>query len=193
MTLEEEVDSAEVAKLGALGLHPLLAPDPPTPISKIEVSALTNDELTKLYLQHVAYAQFVGSKVASHRSFLVSLKAVRDRKEAELRAELKTAKVPASEAKHVIDTDSDLLDLSEKIAECDATLILLEAYLNNYKAQYAALSRVVSIRQIDLDSVRLGPDSRRARGQRPRQSGLRSGSSAKSDEEALEEDEDDDA
>lgn len=184
--LESEITDSGDATLARLGLAPLPTPKVPRPISDLNIDTLPNDQLAALYAEHVSYAQFVGVKIAQHKAYAVGLRGTLDRHVAELKIGFKKEKIPDSQVASLVKIDPELVELEDVIAQTKAVTILLEAYLNNYKAQYAALSRIVTIRQIDIDQTRLGPSSSRARGGRPERAGLRTGPGPAVDDEGEE-------
>lgn len=173
-------------QLESLGLKPLHAARVPTPITDLDLPSLTNAQLVENYGQHVGYAQFLGTRVALVDAALTRATVRRDHHMAEQRVRLKQDGVTEAMLVSTIKSSAEYLELDEKVASAKIAKQILQAYLNNYRAQYAALSRIVSVRQLDIDGVRLGPESRRARG-RPRKDGF--GHAPPLYQPALEEDE----
>jgi hypothetical protein len=173
------------------GLVPLPAPKTaPTPITDVDVNALTNDELTALYVSHVGYASYIAAVTATAETGLAEATNARDYFVAKERIRYAEEGVADDEILPTIKSTAEYLELNQTVVSRKTEWTMLKAYYKNYRSQAAALSRVASIRSIDIDQAR-NLNHRR----RPNRTSLArpplGGSSADPDEDDDDDDDDD--
>lgn len=139
--------------LAKFGLSALQAPkNTPPSITDVDVTSLTNDELTKLYVMHVGFAAYIATLVTQAETSFTEAVAARDYFMAKRKIELREEDPDVSEDEFtkIIKSQIEYLDLSAEVTKRKNERTLLKGFYSNYKSQAAALSRVASIRSTDL-------------------------------------------
>jgi hypothetical protein len=140
---------AELARMG-LQEYPTPSSVPPSLLDIGDIDTLPNASLGNLYTQYVAYAQFIGARLAEAEArYKLSVNALKHLA-AEMSAQMIAEEVPKGEVKDRV-RDAPLY----KELDCDlvtraATKILLEAHKHAYDKQAAALSRVIALRELEF-------------------------------------------
>lgn len=153
---------AETA-LKKMGLVPIPKPRMPQSIADVDVDGLTNAELGALYARHIGFAVYMKYKVAIAEVTYREAKGLLDRVEAGLRRQFKSEGVADSNIRDLVHEHEDYQEAQGEVSSAYAIHALLNAYMSNYRSQAQALSRLVTLRQLDLEQTRLGPGSTRAK------------------------------
>ncbi len=168
-----DVELEAETTLKKMGLVPIPQPRMPQSIADIDIDGLTNAELGALYARHIGFAVYMKYKVVVAEVTYRGAKALLDKVEAQLRRQLKAEGVADSNIRDLVHEHEDYQEAQGEVASTYAIHALLTAYMSNYRSQAQALSRLVTLRQLDLEQVRLAPGSTRTRQQRPTRTTLR--------------------
>ena len=142
-------------KMEELGLEDYPQPSSrPTPLAEIDnIDTLTNAQLGALYVQYVAYAQFVCARlaeiVATHKIAETRVKHVT----AELTASLYAKEIPKTEVSTRVRESVAYQEADAELVKTYAMKTLLEAHHRAYDKQAAALSRVISLRELEFQQA----------------------------------------
>lgn len=155
-----------------MGIPPMPQPKTaPTPLSELEVGTLDNRDLETHMSNYIAYAQYVGPKlaetVAAYKAAASNLKAVA--------ASLKVSLMKQDIAKKEIDartTESeDYAEAEYEYLKLYALKEVLGSYYKSYSRQAQALSRIVELRKLEYEQAvrqqsvaNFKPGERRPRG-----------------------------
>jgi hypothetical protein len=143
--------------LVAYGIKPMLAPKPPQSIDTVDVASLTNIQLTTLYSQHAGYAAYVATKVAQVEAAIAEAASALELHVAQQRVLLKEeGDLAENQILPTIKSSVEYLEIKNKLTQRKTIKTMLSAYYRSYRTQYMTLSRVVSIRQVDVDATRGG-------------------------------------
>lgn len=153
-------------KLKSLGLPALKRPRDPKPLAEIDVEKLTNDQLGTYYAEHITWAVYLKGKVAQANIVATEAKTTLNSTTARLKRAARAERIPESQIAEYVHLDEDYVEAVNAQEQALAVKELLEVYTASHRAQAAALSRIISLRGIDLDSTRLGPGSARSKGRR---------------------------
>lgn len=143
------------ARLLEMGLEEYPQPKSrPIPLAEIpNIDSLTNTELGVLFAQYTAYAQFVGARSAEmqamHKIAVSGLK----RLTAEMTAQLVAREVPKSEIPAQIRKSQAFIDGDTELLKIYAMKTMLEAVHRAYEKQAAALSRLISLRELEFQQT----------------------------------------
>lgn len=155
------------ARISSMGLPGLRVPKhEPTSLADLDVEKLPNDALGKHYAEHIAYAVYIKGKVAQAKVVLAEAKSTLAMVTARLKREAREAEVPESRIMDGVHEHDDYLAASSGVDVAAAVHDMLEVYMSSHRTQAAALSRIISLRGIDLDGTRNSPGSARSRGLR---------------------------
>lgn len=136
----------------ALGLLPYPRPtSSPHSLDKIDLEGLTNQSLGQLYIQYTAHAQYVSGEVAkieaAYRIATANLKKI----DAKLRATLFARDTPKAEIPTRVKEDPLYVEFDAEVVKLFAMRVLLEAHYKAYDKQAAALSRIISLRELEFE------------------------------------------
>lgn len=140
------------AKMLDMGLGEYPKPkSAPIQLSEItHIDALTNAQLGALYVQYVAYSQFIGARLAdAEAGYKIAVNRVKHIS-AELTSTLYAKKVPKAEVPVLIQEDPFFQQFDAELVRFFAMKTLLEAHYRAYEKQAAALSRLVSLRELEF-------------------------------------------
>lgn len=150
-----EIIDETKAKMAELGLEEYPQPSSrPTPLAEISaIDSLTNAELGALYVQYVAYSQFVSARlaemVATYKIAHNNIKHVT----AELTASLYAKEVPKSEVPTRVKESVAYQEADAELVKLFAMKTLLEAHYKAYEKQASALSRLISLRELEFQQT----------------------------------------
>jgi hypothetical protein len=142
-------------KMEEMGLEDYPQPNSrPTPLAEIEnIDGLTNSQLGGLYVEYVAYAQFVGARlaelVATYKIAVNNVKHIT----AELTASLYAKDVPKGEISTRVRESVAFQEADAELVKIFAMKTLLEAHHRAYDKQAAALSRLISLRELEFQQT----------------------------------------
>lgn len=142
-------------KMAELGLEDYPQPSSrPTPLAEIAaIDSLTNAELGGLYVQYVAYSQFVGARlaemVATYKIAINNMKHVT----AELTASLYAKEVPKAEVPTRVKESVAYQEADAELVRIFAMKTLLEAHYKAYEKQASALSRLIALRELEFQQA----------------------------------------
>jgi hypothetical protein len=150
-----EIIDETKAKMADLGLEDYPQPSSrPIPLAEIEsIDLLTNAELGALYVQYVAYSQFVSARlaemVATYKIAINNVKHVT----AELTASLYAKEVPKAEVPTRVKESVVYQEADAELVRIFAMKTLLEAHYKAYEKQASALSRLISLRELEFQQT----------------------------------------
>lgn len=123
----------------------------PTPLSDLDISALSNQEVAAQMANYIAYAQYVGAKLAeaeaAYRISASNLKQIA----ASLKVSLFKDQIPKGEVDARIQTSPEFQKHEYEHLKLYATKSILAAYYKSYSKQAAALSRIVELRKLEFE------------------------------------------
>lgn len=126
----------------------------PVALSEVgDIDALTNAQLGGLYVRYVAHAQFIGARlaetVAGYKIAVSNLKHL----QAELSATMFSQEVPKGEIAARVRENPLYKEFDGELVKMFAMKTLLEAHHRAYDKQAAALSRVISLRELEFQQT----------------------------------------
>jgi hypothetical protein len=153
-TATEIVDQAREA-LTNLGLEEYPKPSStPRPLAEIdEADSLTNTELGILYAQYIAYAQYVGAKLAEVTVMYKIATGALKTLSAELSTQLASKNVPKSEIGAQVRASVAFQEGEDEVLKFYALKAMIEAVHRAYDKQAAAISRIISLRELEFNST----------------------------------------
>lgn len=123
----------------------------PTPLSDLDVGALSNRELETQMASYVAYAMFLAPKLAeaeaAYKISTANMKAVA----ASLKVSLFKDEVPKSEIDARVSVAPEYIEQELEHLKLFATKQILEAHYKAYSKQAGALSRIVELRKLEYE------------------------------------------
>ncbi len=142
---------AEVEKMG---LPPYPKPKTlPDPLSDIEVGSLSNRELETQMAAYIAYAAYVGTKLAeadvAYRAATSNLKAV----QASLEVDLFKDRVPKNEIRARVKVAPEFVDRELEQLKMFAIKTILEAHHKSYSTSAQTLSRSIETRKLEYEQA----------------------------------------
>jgi hypothetical protein len=155
---EEELRSAfdiieeTKEKMSEMGLEEYPRPrNAPKALAEIDdIDSLTNSQLGALYVQYVAYSQFISAKlsetIAGYRIAANNLKHLH----ANIASTLYAKEVPKAEVPARVKEDPLYKQYDAELVKFFAMKTLLEAHHRAYDKQAAALSRMISLRELEF-------------------------------------------
>lgn len=150
----DTLDEAK-SQMRAMGLEEYPKPSalPPSLSEVGDVDALTNAQLGALYVRYVAYAQFVGAKLAeSVAGYKIAVSKIKHL-QAELSASLFAKEVPKAEIPARIRENEMFKEFDADLVKMFAMKTLLEAHHRAYDKQAAALSRMIALRELEFQQT----------------------------------------
>lgn len=175
-TATEIVDQAREA-LAGLGLEEYPRPSSvPAPLAEIEeADSLTNSELGVLFAQYVAYAQYVGAKLAEVTVlYKISTGALKTLS-AELSTQLASKGVPKGEIGAHVRASVAFQECEDELLKAYALKSLIEAVHRAYDKQASAISRIITLRELEINASLRGENIKNTHKRRVIQSDLRRG------------------
>lgn len=151
--------------LREMGLEDYPKPDAtPTPLGAVgDADSLTNSEIGVMYVQYISYAQYVGSKLAEmdvlYRIATTELK----RLHAELSTQLVSRGVAKSEIPSAIRDSTAYQDAELEMLKAYAMKTMLQAVFSAYDKQAAALSRLMTLRELEFQGELRGTNMKNTR------------------------------
>lgn len=139
-------------KMREMGLEDYPKPQSaPRSLAEIpDIDSLTNSQLGALYVQYVAYAQFISSRlsetIAGYRIAANNLKQL----QAKIASTLYAKEVPKAEVPARVREDPLYKEFDAELVKFFAMKTLLEAHHRAYDKQAAALSRMISLRELEF-------------------------------------------
>jgi hypothetical protein len=167
----EIIESVRQQMQDELGLEEYPKPDSqPRPLADIpNIEALQNAELGGLYAHYVAYAQFVGAKLAETEAAYKIATNVLKQIVAEVQSKLFSQEVPKSEIPARVRDNPVYKRFDSELVKLYATKTILAAHHRAYDKQAAALSRIISLRELEFQqTIREGGIKNSARRSRRR-------------------------
>jgi hypothetical protein len=139
-------------EIAAMGIHPYPQPKTaPTPLSDLDVGSLSNRELETHMTNYVAYAQYVGPKLAeTEAAYKVSganLKAVA----ASQKVSLMKDGIPKNQIDSRVTESQDYAEAELEYLKLYAIKQVLASYYKSYSRQASALSRIVELRKLEYE------------------------------------------
>jgi hypothetical protein len=138
-----------------LGLEEYPKPESqPRPLADIQnIESLPNAELGGLYAHYVAYAQFVGAKLAETEAAYRIATNVLKQIVAEIQSKLFAQEVPKSEISSRVREDGLYKKFDTELVKLYATKTILTAHHKAYDKQAAALSRIIALRELEFQQT----------------------------------------
>lgn len=135
-----------------LGLVPYPKPsNAPDNLADMDVSVMPNNQLGQMYSQYTAHAQWVFGELTkasvAYRLGVSSLKLL----EAKLKTKLYAQNVVKAEVPALVREDHLRLEYEIEVLKLYAMKEILEAHYKAYSKQAEALSRIISLRELDFD------------------------------------------
>jgi len=151
ITAESIIDDVR-KQTRALGLLPYPKPDTaPDTLVGIELESLPNHALGQLYIRYTAHAQYVGGQLAeleaAYRLACTNLKHI----DAKLRSKLFASAVPKAEVASRAKDDALYQEFDTEVVRLFAMKTLVTAHYRAYDKQAAALSRIISLRELEFE------------------------------------------
>ena len=126
----------------------------PRPLADIEnIEDLPNKELGGLYAHYVAYAQFVGAKLAETEAAYRIATNVLKQIVAEIQSRLFAKEVPRAEIPAMVKADGLYKKFDSELVKLYATKTILTAHHRAYDKQAAALSRIIALRELEFQQT----------------------------------------
>lgn len=126
----------------------------PRPLADIpNIEDLPNKELGGLYAHYVAYAQFVGAKLAETEAAYRIATNVLKQIVAELQSKLFAKEVPKAEIPAMVKADGLYKRFDAELVKIYATKTILSAHHRAYDKQAAALSRIIALRELEFQQT----------------------------------------
>ena len=123
----------------------------PVPLSDLDISALTNQEVAAQMANYIAYAQYVGAKVAeveaAYKISAANLKQIA----ATQKVSLFNDATPKTEIEARITVSPEYQKHEYEHLKLYATKSILSAYYKSYSRQAQALSRIVELRKLEYE------------------------------------------
>ena len=125
----------------------------PPSLAEVDTGSLSNRELETFYSKYVAYAQYLGPKLAeaetAHKISQSNLKHL----EATIKADLTAKQVPKTE--HATQVKENAVYLENEIEDLKlfATKTILAAYYKAYANQAKAISRIIELRKLEQEQA----------------------------------------
>jgi len=135
----------------------------PPPLSNLDPENLQNRDLEVYYTAYVAYAQYIGPKVAAAEAAYKISTSNLARIAANLEAEMHKDEVPKAEIKARVKTHPHWEEQELEHLKLFATKTILEAHYKAYSNQAKALSRIIELRKLEFESQVRGDSIGRAR------------------------------
>lgn len=122
------------------------------PLGNLDSAALSNRELERYYTSYVAYAAYIGPKVAeaeaAYRISGSNLKQIA----ANLETQMYASKVPKAEVKAKVLNNPVWIEQELEHLKLFATKTILESHMSSYSNQAKALSRCIELRKMEFES-----------------------------------------
>lgn len=126
----------------------------PKPLADIpNIEDLPNKELGGLYAHYVAYAQFVGAKLAETEAAYRIATNVLKQIVAEIQSKLFAKEVPKAEIPARVKEDGLYKKFDAELVKLYATKTILSAHHRAYDKQAAALSRIIALRELEFQQT----------------------------------------
>lgn len=123
----------------------------PVSLADLDLETLTNNGLGNLYAQYTAHAQWVYGQVAraeiGYKIGVSNLKQI----EAQMKAKLFASEVPKTEVPALVREDPLRVSYEIEVLKLYATKEILTAHYKAYSKEAEALSRIISLRELDFD------------------------------------------
>lgn len=123
----------------------------PVSLADLDLETLSNSGLGNLYAQYTAHAQWVYGQVAraeiGYKIGVSNLKQI----EAQMKAKLFSQNIAKAEVPALVREDALRISYEIEVLKLYATKEILEAYYKAYSKQAEALSRIISLRELDFD------------------------------------------
>lgn len=150
-TADDIMDEVAV-KIDQLGLPAYPKPSTtPHPLTDVDIESLTNHQLGALYTQYTAFAQFVNGQLAQTEAGYKIAQSRLKMLDAKIRAELYAAKVPKAEVPAKVKENGAFETAEFELVKLFAMKTILEAHYRAYDKQAAALSRIITLRELEFE------------------------------------------
>jgi hypothetical protein len=126
----------------------------PTPLAEVDITTLTNDELTMLYAQYAAYSSYIGDQLAQIEAAEEDAKrnlreTIAEVKDALFAKGKKGPEVTAAAMKDPLVEELSLIHLKYFFMKA-----IMKRRYKSYITQGAALSRSIELRKLDMEQTR---------------------------------------
>lgn len=137
-----------------LGLPSIPQPRVPQPISEVDIDSLTNAQLAALYSHHISFSLFVKYRLTQAEVAYRGAKASLEDARVLLRRRFKAEGLSEAAMADAVENDDDFRLAQQDVLHAFAIRDMLQTYTDNYTSQARALSRLMSLRQMDLEQTR---------------------------------------
>lgn len=134
-------------------------PDVPQPsrypeqLSEIDITLLSNPDLTKLYTHYVAYANFVGGRLATLRCAEKLSKKNLKRALAEIRANLAAQGIKGADATAQAQLNPVYARCENDFTKSMMMALIVASIHRNYSEQAKAISRTIELRKLEFEQT----------------------------------------
>ncbi|OHD24329.1 MAG: hypothetical protein A2Y38_09170 [Spirochaetes bacterium GWB1_59_5] len=149
--ITESIIDGVHAAMNALGLPEYPRPrSTPRPLDDAGVAGLSNPDLGQLYVEYVAYAQYVNGQLAEleagYRIAVANLKQL----DAKLKSQLFAAGTAKAEIPALVKDNPVYLEFELEVLKLYAMKSIVDAHYRAYDKQAAGLSRVITLREMEF-------------------------------------------
>lgn len=143
------------AELNARGIpEPPRPKNHPEPLADLDITAMTNVQVSSLYTQYVAYAAYIGDELAKIEGLEESAKKLLKDTLAELKDAQFARGVKGAEATAAAMRDPLYRELDTEHAKLFFMKAIMKRRYKGYITQAAALSRTIELRKLDFEQTR---------------------------------------
>jgi desulfoferrodoxin (superoxide reductase-like protein) len=155
-----------------LGVDDMPAPkDLPKPLAEVDVASIGNRELGAIYTQYVAYSVFLNSRLAEMISLEKAARGNLKKATAEIKNQLRADGVKAADIAARVETHPVYEEYYIEWLKLFMMKEILEARYKAYRDMAAALSRNVTLRELEFEQQRRDSNVQSSKGSsRPRRS-----------------------
>jgi hypothetical protein len=157
-----------------LGVQEMPAPqEHPAPLAELDVATIGNRELGAIYSQYVAYSVFLNSRLSEIVSLEKAAKGNLKKAVAEIKNKLRVEGVKAAEITARVETHPLYEEYYVEALKLFMMKEIVEAQHKAYRDMAAALSRNVTLRELEFEQQRREDNVQQSKGaSRPRRGGF---------------------